>query len=330
MKNTWIDERTVRDRPAGGGGGGVRSTRASARRTGRRGFPFLVAAAVLFALVASGRAPGQEDDAEALTERSAIVVRGKIVRINASNEPMVAASPSTAVIRISKMYAGSEIAGDQAGRTATVILSRPGSLKVGQEALFFGNPRFMGKTLTIADEGEIASKTAGSGAAAPAVERRVRARRDRPVVERLASATLVFRGVVETVQPLAAAAAAAAAPGENKPYPTRPSEHDPDWHVATVKVVKPLRGEAGQSVTVVFPASRDIVWFNVPKLKPGQDSIFITHALSPEEAARHRASGLVAFMERQPAHVIIEPSDVLPPGDEARVRDLLAAPKEVK
>lgn len=165
----------------------------------------LIAAAALSALLASGRALGQDDDAAALTERSAIVVRGKIVKSNASNEPMVAASAATAVIRITKMYAGSEIAGDQAGRTATVILSRPGSLKVGQEALFFGNPRFMGKTLTIADEGEIASNDAVSRAA-PSLERRAQARRDRPVIERLASSTLVFRGVVETVRPLAAAA----------------------------------------------------------------------------------------------------------------------------
>ncbi|MCA1611337.1 MAG: hypothetical protein LC780_10825 [Acidobacteria bacterium] len=286
----------------------------------------LIAAAAVSALLASGRAPGQDDDAAALTERSAIVVRAKVVKANASNEPMVAASPGTAVTRITKMYAGSEIAGDQTGKTATVILSRPGSLKAGQEATFFGNPRFMGKTLTIADEGEIASRDAASRAA-PSIERHVQARRDKPVVERLASATLVFRGVVETVRPLAAADAAT---GESKPYPTRPSEHDPDWQVATVKVVKPLRGEAGPVVTVVFPASRDIVWFNVPKLRQGQDSIFITHALSPEEAARHRASGLVAFMDKQPAHVIIEPSDVLPPGDEARVRGLLSAPKEVK
>ncbi len=320
MTNTWNDEATVSRRGSDGRG------RRSAARTARSGFPFLVAAAALVALMASGRALGQDDDAAALTERSAIVVRGKVVKTNASNEPMVAASASTAVIRITKMYAGSEIAGDQAGRTATVILSRPGSVKVGQEATFFGNPRFMGKTLTIADEGEIASNAADSRAA-PSIERRVQARRDRPVVERLASATLVFRGVVETVRPLAAAAAA---PGESKPYPTRPSEHDPDWHVAMVKVVKPLRGESGPVVTVVFPASRDIVWFNVPKLKPGQDSVFITHALSPEEAARHRASGLVAFMDKQPAHVIIEPSDVLPPGDEARVRDLLSTAKEVK
>ncbi|MEP6769956.1 MAG: hypothetical protein ABJC61_14885 [Acidobacteriota bacterium] len=317
MTNTWND--------AANGIGAVVGRR-SHRKTGRGGSAFLAAAAALSALVASGPALGQDDDAAALTERSAIVVRGKVVKTNASNEPMVAASASTAVIRITKMYAGSEIAGDQAGRTATVILSRPGSLKVGQEATFFGNPRYMGKTLTIADEGEIASNVAASRAA-PSIERRVQARRDRPVVERLASATLVFRGVVETVQPLAAAAAAT---GDSKPHPTRPSEHDPDWHVAAVKVVKPLRGEAGNVVTVVFPASRDIVWFNVPKLKPGQDSVFITHALSPEEAARHRSSGLVAFMDKQPAHVIIEPSDVLPPGDEARVRDLLSTAKEVK
>lgn len=300
------------------------------RRTQTGRMPPLLRAAVLAALLAGGVALAQDDSAEALAERSAIVVSGKVLKTHASDERLVAASESTAVISIQKMYTGSEIAGDQTGRTATVILAQPGRLKVGEQALFFGNARFLGRSLTIADEGEIVE---GAAAAQPAIQRGVQARRDKPVVARLATASLVFRGTVETVRPLEGAAAQAE---QAKPAPARPSEHDPEWQVATVKVVTALRGaEAGQSVTVLFAASRDIVWFHAPKLKPGQEGVFITHALSREEAAAHKTSGLPAFLERQPAgvavHMVTDPFDVLPPSDEARVRALLSGPaKEAK
>jgi hypothetical protein len=295
---------------------------ASAPGSGRSRFPSLLALVVLAPLLTGGRALAQEETAETLAERSAIVVRGRVLKTNASNEPLLAASESTAVISVQKMYAGSEIAGNQTGRTATVILSLPGRLKVGEQALFFGNPRFVGRSLTIADEGEIPTNSA---AAPPDLQRGLQARRDKPIIERLATATLVFRGTVDTVRPFEEVRPREAAAAQAKPDPVRPSEHDPEWHVASVKVVTSLRGaEAGQVVTVLFPASRDIVWFHAPKLKPGQDGVFITHVLSREDAAASRASGLPAFVERQNAHVVTEPFDVLPAADEARVRALLS------
>lgn len=298
------------------------ASEASAPGSGKRRFPSLLALAALASVLTGARALAQEDGAESLAERSAIVVRGKVLKTSASNEPLVAASESTAVISVQQMYAGSEIAGDQTGRTATVILSRPGRLKVGEQALFFGNPRFLGSSLTIADEGEISGNAAEEQ---PALERGLQARRDKPIVERLATATLVFRGTVDTVRPFEEVRPREAAAAQAKPYPARPSEHDPEWHVASVKVVTSLRGaQAGQVVTVLFPASRDIVWFHAPKLKPGEDGVFITHALSREDAAASGASGLPTFVERQNAHVVTEPFDVLPPSEEARVRALLS------
>jgi hypothetical protein len=293
-------------------------------RTDWNWLPFFLAVLALSTVMTSDRAFAQDESAQSLTERSAIVVRGKVLKTNASNEPMVAASSITAIILVHQMYAGSEIAGDQMGRAATVILSRPERLKAGEEALFFGNPRFVGRSLTIADEDEISSKAAISSALT-VLERGVQARRDRPVLDRLTTASLVFRGSVETVRALDAGAE------QSKPSPAPPSEHDPEWHVATVRVVTPLYGgEAGHVVTVIFPASRDVVWFNAPKLKPDQEAVFITHAPSREDAALYRASGLAAFLDKQPAYLVTEPSDVLPPSDEARVRGLLSRAKETK
>src|SRR5262249_17703986 len=172
----------------------------------------------------------QDESAKALAERSAIVVAGKVLRVNASLEPLQAASPRTVVISVLRMYAGAGIAGDQTGRTATVILSRPSTtMKTGTEALFFGNPRFLGKSLTIADEGEL---LAGAGSAATAdLESSLQASRDQPLRERIADASSIFRGKVESERALAADA--------DQPARLRepPSEHDPEWHVASVRVL---------------------------------------------------------------------------------------------
>src|SRR3982751_1753240 len=193
-----------------------------------------LAIAAVAPLAGSLPAAAQTDPAAALASRSAIIVLGTVTRVEASDEPLLAPSPATVVIKIDRMVAGSELAGDQAGHTATVILARPGSLKVGSQALFFGNPRFLGKTITIADEGELPAPPADQ-TRSQALEQGVQARRDAPLRARLASAVMVFRGTVEKVRPLLEA--------EPRGKRTREhDEHDPEWRVATVRVASAVRG----------------------------------------------------------------------------------------
>lgn len=261
-----------------------------------------------------------QESVRTLSERSSIVLRGNVMRINASEEPLQSASAGTVVVKVTRMFAGSEIAGDQTGLMVTVILRAGGKLKVGSDALFFGNPRFVGKSLTMVDEGELASSNLRSGAAE--LEVGLQARRDEPVRQRLATASKVFRGKVEDVRPL---------PNDTsqKDRFDLPTEHDPEWQVATVRVTDPLRGaESNSLVMVIFPGSRDITWFNSPKLQPGQEAIFITQKPTREELPLMRATGVLAFIEKQPAELVTHPFDVLPASDLQRVRRLLA--KEVK
>ena len=87
---------------------------------------------------------------------------------------------------------------------------------------------FAGKSLTIADQGEL---VAGAGTPAAAeLDAHIQARHDRPLAARVATASLVFRGRVESDRALA--------PEADKPEPSRgeSSEHDPEWHVASVRV----------------------------------------------------------------------------------------------
>jgi hypothetical protein len=212
------------------------------------------------------------------------------------------------------MYAGAEIAGEQTGRKMTVVLSRSSTtMKPGTEGLFFGNPRFLGTSLTIADEGEL--PTAAAITATVALQEASQSRRDQPLAENIGTASSVFYGKVESEHALSAAATQPREP---------PSEHDPEWHVASVRVLKPIRGtDQGALVNVLFPASRDVIWFNAPKLTPGQEAIFITHDPDKNDAQFMRAAGVATFLEKQSAKVVSHTSDTLPPSDEARVRTLL-------
>src|SRR5258708_1172636 len=199
--------------------------------------PFVTAALILSASITAVTALA-ETDARAAAERASIGVRGKVLRTNASDEPLLAPSNQTAIISVDEMYAGNEIAGDQKGQTVTVILTQPNVVKPGEEALFFGNPRFLGKSLTIADEAELPASAAASASSA------VQARRDRPVLERLAAANLVFRGMVERVRPIPGGTAAAQGTRPKAP----PPRARPGGPHATLRIVTPMRG--GDSVVL--------------------------------------------------------------------------------
>ena len=84
---------------------------------------------------------------------AAIVVATRKRAPAGTSEPSVAANERTVVIRVDRMLAGAEIAGDEVGKTLTVILAKPELLQVGASATFFGNPRSAGKSLVIEDQG---------------------------------------------------------------------------------------------------------------------------------------------------------------------------------
>jgi len=284
-----------------------------------RPIPRIATRRALFALaLLAGSLPSaaQTDPTAALASRSAIIVLGTVTRAAASEEPLLAPSDSTAVVKVDRMYAGSEIAGDQTGRSVTVILSKPGSVKLGSQAIFFGNPRFLGKAITIADEGELPVAPAEADRLAPTLERGLQARRDAPLRARLATAEKIFRGTVETVRPLA---------GEAKGRRREPrEEHDPEWQVAMVRVTSAIRGTTnGAVVPVVFAASRDILWFNSPKLHAGEAALILGQRPRESEATLLRSTGASTFVRERHAVLVTDPADVLPLADEQRVIGLL-------
>lgn len=122
---------------------------------------------------------------------------------------------------------------------------------------------------------------------------------DRELLRRLDSAELVLLGTVREVRE----------PVGGRKVPG--SEHDPVWREAILKVGSLEKGRPGSpTVTFLFASSRDVQWAGAPKAREGQEAIWLLR--------REQKPGLLGR-----DLVILEPLDVLPPGELERVRRLI-------
>src|SRR5207253_2748912 len=83
------------------------------------------------------------------------------------------------------------------------------------------------------------------------------------------------------------------------------SEHNPAWHVATVKTTE------GAVVEVRYAASHDIMWYRSPKLKIGQ-----------------RAVMLLQRDATQNDLFVVDPRDVQPESALGHIQELIAHPPQ--
>jgi len=118
---------------------------------------------------------------------------------------------------------------------------------------------------------------------------------------RIAAADLVVAGRVRSVQP-----------GPVAPFL---SEHDPLWQDAIVEVQTYIKGAHRKWVVIRFASSMDVAWFQSPKLKKGEEHIFI---LKKFISAGTPTTAIVNGVA-QLAYTAPDPQDVLSKNDLSRV-----------
>jgi hypothetical protein len=136
---------------------------------------------------------------------------------------------------------------------------------------------------------------------------------DAQLSARIEAADVVVVGRVVSIQPSTLRAAAAVSP------PTRITEHDPDWQEAIIEVDSAIKGaQPNDKVLARFPASRDVAWFNVPKLTLGQRGTFLLQ----KDRVSGEPKGMIAGAEVQ-CYTALSPEDVLPTAESQRIRALM-------
>ena len=64
--------------------------------------------------------------------------------------------------------------------------------------------------------------------------------------------------------------------------PAAVTEHDPDWWNATIELQTVIKGDVPETtLTVSFVHSMDVMWLDAPKLREGDEGIFILHEEFP-------------------------------------------------
>jgi hypothetical protein len=235
---------------------------------------------------------------------SSFVFQGAVRRTSASNIRSFPASDSSAVVLVDKVYRAPGSLGDFTGREVTVLLSSP--LPVGTQQGFVTEVVLYAETILLREVGRVpASATKDTAAFGALVSAALTRQATELLRARLATAQLVVAGRVAAVR---------AAP--ERLAQRRRTEHDPDWREALILVDAQLKGAApGDSVVVLFANSQDVMWDRAPKLREGQDGVWLLRP-PPLEGL-----GIEQYL------TVLDPLDVHTREELPRIRSLLAPPR---
>jgi len=233
---------------------------------------------------------------EDLAQQAPLIFEGTIVSIGTSTMATFAATGDTAVVRVDEIVRAPNVLRSQAGREITIQLRPKVKTSAGDQALFFAEGLMYGrKPLTKATNG-----------ARSRVDTVMAAQPDARLRTRVASAALVVTGRVAATAPIA--------PDVRLPI----SEHDPEWRRATVDIEGVEKGgHDASSVQVTFASSRDVAWYEAPKLREGDRGVFLLHRSEAVSAVGAAARDLTAN-----DFVVLDPLDFQPVNQRDRIQAL--------
>jgi hypothetical protein len=191
------------------------------------------------------------------------------------------------------------------GQRVTVTLRVAGQPPQGTTVIFYARTQLIADSLVLE---EVSHQSLPSATASPeGLYDALAAHGDAPLVERWRRRVVVVVGRVSNVGPMVAAAGPT-----DTDVPV--SEHDPQWQEAVVEVDSVIKGAVSGPVVIIYAASLDVAWYRAPKYHPGQTGVFLLHQEDVPAAAATQYADV---------YTSLDPADVVPIEDQARVRALI-------
>lgn len=229
------------------------------------------------------------------------IFTGRVMQPGGSTVREIAPAPGLAVLRLEEVFRAPATLGDLKGTRLTIQLAGTRPLEKGASALFYATSWMYSDGLAVVELGREVVPRDPTALHERVARAEVQAE-DGKLVARLQRAELVVSGMVERVSLLES---------QRTSFTT---EHDPQWWQAELLLDRVEKGQVKEPrVTIVFPASLDEYWIDVPKLQEGQRGVFLLHR--DAEGKRSRM--------RPPTLAILDPLDVHPMVQGERVRALL-------
>jgi hypothetical protein len=257
--------------------------------------------------------PASSQNTQMLSKSSDMAFIGTVLEMHAVSFAGVEASPKTMVVKVDKVLEKPAAIVLRAGDKVTVAAKDPSQFHAGLQATFYCVGWVFGSGAALREVGhEVPSDPSDPVNPDQKQQEQTEVRKqigDADLRARIQSAERVIVGRVTKVQEAKLEAAATRVPI---------SEHNPDWTDATIHVESTIKGDSSaQNVVVRFPASIDVMWYEAPKLKEGQEGTFFLQ--------RDKISGSpTALIEgvQGPVYMVPHPGDVMPKGEAERVRSL--------
>ena len=269
--------------------------------------PFLLFIAFLLGIAAIP-SEAAADPVASLVRQSGFIFRGTVLQQGAATMPGVPVDAATMVVKIQEVLYRPPGLDDFTGRTITVQLPEPDLVRTGEPAAFFTRTWIFGASLAVRAVGVLPVAEGGGfgydpGKLAEQVTAEVQNVADETLYRRLDAASWVVVGRVVSAAP-------ARVLTSESPEIT---EHEPDWWVARIAIESVEKGTGRTSeLEVLFPHSDDVAFYRNPKLRPGQESLFLLH----EDQMPKRSRGLEGL-------TALDPLDVQDLGQLSRIRLLL-------
>ena len=260
-------------------------------------------------------APQGNENQAALVRQSSIVFAGTVSQLGGTSFADVPKSEQTIVVRVESVLKKPQAVSLKKGDTVTVEVKDPGAFQPGMEVTFYTEGWMFGSGIAVKELGH-AMTASGTDVTVGEEERALKQIEgqisDQELRQRLDSADYVVIARVTDIRKWTAPEAAS--------VPHRVTEHDPDWHDATIKIESVLKGPKPKKnkLVVRFPQCNDVAWVHAPKFEKNQEGIFF---LKKDEVS----GAPLALLDGTEvnAYTCLRPGDWLPKSEEGRVRSLL-------
>ena len=211
-----------------------------------------------------------------------LVFKAKIVLLHTTttNEPDVS---NAGVVVVSEVIDAPDAFRNIAGQQVTIRFSDINKMNVGEERIFFTDPYWIGESLGATEKGSISSndKLFENRDISKLINQARTKQDDEKLRMLLRESKITVTGKVIRV---------------TKPdsQPMIGSEHDPEWREAEIQIDETLKGKAaGQTIKILFSASKDVMFFEAPKFREGDEGIFIIKQADPQTSRLMRNENIL-------------------------------------
>jgi hypothetical protein len=227
----------------------------------------------------------EPDELAELLRRSQFVFEATVQQHQQATMSDVDVGPSTVVVRIDQVLQAPAALSRAAGSRATVqLLEGEPVPAIGERLTLFTSAVAFGEGIVLAEVGRAEPETLGEvavAAGAPAAVPGARPGRPHPVLE---TAQRLDDERLRAHMDDAAAVVIGRVVALERVGPAGRSEHDADWWRATIQVEHVEKGDVPDQVQVVFANSTDTHWARLPKLRAGEEGLWLLHATDEDQA----------------------------------------------